>query len=288
MPQLIVNKSDGSLLFDTSKITYGLVKSGYLAYSSSWTRRLLKSAQLDPGEGTNWTNSASVNDPSKYDQMYSFTVSNARSPIVFIVGSGVLNGSTTSGTDITFHYSNASTSTKFYCFDLMYDGFAGSPYLKTYNTSGVLTFNSLQPPLNIAGTYIPPAPTAPSGAWSVQSPYTGGYAQSRQASVADYTSVKMDYIYDVALGAGVEYAVYLPWSRGGACNDSQTAAPCMYGVGEGAYGRVGGISFMFGAFGGTTVVSGTAPRPTGWYNIPSDRYPTALIITTANLPFPFN
>ncbi|WP_223464834.1 hypothetical protein [Pseudomonas sp. GL-RE-26] len=287
MPQLIVRKADGSLLFDTSRITYGLVKSGYLAYSSSWTRRTIASAQLDPNDGANWTASTQVNDPARYDQMWSFTVTNARSPIVFIVGSGVLNGSTTSGTSITFHYSNASADTKFYCFDLMADIFAGSPYLKTYNSAGVLTFNSLQPPLNIAGVYTPPPPTAPTGVYGAQAAYTGGYPLSRTNTNDNYT-VKRDYRFDVALTAGVEYAVFLPWSRGGACNDTQPAAPCMYGVGEGAFGRVGGISFMFGAFGGTTITIGTAPRPGGWYNIPTDRYPTALYIITTSLPFPFN
>lgn len=286
MPQLIVTKSDGSLLFDTNKITYGLVKSGYLAYSSSWIRRTLKSAQLDPNDGANWTASTQVNAPSQYDQMWSFTVDNAKSPIVFLVGSGCLNGSVTSGTSITFHYSNASTSTKFYCFDLMADNIAGSPYMKTYNSSGVLTFNSLQPPLNIVGSYTPPAPTAPSGSWSVQSPYTGGYALARFNTNDNY-SVKMDYRFDVALTAGIEYAVYLPWSRGCGINDTQSASPCMYAAVEGAFGRVGGISFMFGASGGSTLTIGTAPRPQGWFNVPA-LLPVALIITTANLPFPFN
>jgi len=285
MPKLVVKKEDGTLLFDTNNITYGLVKSGYLAYSSSWTRRTLKSAQLDPNDGANWTASTSVNDPARYDQMWSFTVTNAKSPIVFIVGSGTLNGSVTSGTSITFHYSNASTSTKFYCFDLMADNIAGSPYLKTYNSAGLLTFNSLQTPLNIVGAYTPPAPTAPSGAWGVQNAYNGGVSVSRYAGVDAWT-IKMDCRFDVALTAGVEYAAYLPWSRGCGYNDFQGPTPCMYAVLEGAYGRVGGISFMFGASGGSTLTQGTAPRPVGWYNVPT-LLPTALIITTANLPFPF-
>jgi hypothetical protein len=282
----LVNKVDGALLFDTDKITYGLVKSGYLAYSSSWTRRLLKSAQLDPTDGANWTASTSVNDPSRYDQMWSFTVTNAKSPIVFIVGSGCLNGSTTSGSSITYHYSNASASTKFYCFDLMADNIVGSPYLKTYNSSGQITFNSLQPPLNVIGTYQPPGPTAPSGAYGVQLAYTGGYAAERMTTV-DPQTVKQDCRFDVALTAGIEYAVYLPWSRGASTVDTHSSSPCRYAVIEGAYGRVGGISFLFGASGGTTVQSGVAPAPGGWYNVPTDRYPVALIITTANLPFPF-
>ncbi|WP_256356593.1 hypothetical protein [Pseudomonas sp. PDM32] len=287
MSKLIVTKSDGSLLFDTRKITYGLVKSGYLAYSSSWTRRTLRSAQLDPSDGSNWYASTQVNDLANWDQIWSLTVTNAKSPIVFIVGSGCLNGSTTSGTSIAYHYSNASANTKFYCFDLMADNIAGSPYLKTYNESGILTFNSLQPPLNIAGTYQPPGPTAPAGAYGVQTAYTGGYFVSRQND-NNWNSSKQDCRFDVALTAGVEYAAYLPWSRGGSTVDTQGSTPISYAVQEGVYGRVGGISFLFGASAGTTLVTGVAPRPSGWYNIPSDRYPVALIITTANLPFPFN
>ncbi|MEJ8867241.1 hypothetical protein [Pseudomonas jessenii] len=286
MPQLIVKKPDGSLLFDTGKITYGLVKSGYLAYSSSWTRRLLKSAQLDPTDGANWTASTSVNAPTNYDQVWSFTVTNAKSPIIFLVGSGCLNGSTTSGTSITYHFSNASASTKFYCFDLMADNIVGSPYLKTYDANGVLTFNSLQPPLNIAGTYQPPAPTAPSGAYGVQTAYTGGVFAGRQDD-DNVNSSKQDCRFDVALTAGIEYAAYLPWSRAASTVDSQGTTPIAYSVIEGAYGRVGGISFLFGASAGTTLTTGVAPRPVGWYSVPTDRYPVALYITTANLPFPF-
>ncbi|MBV7478188.1 hypothetical protein [Pseudomonas sp. PDM31] len=286
MPQLIVKKSDGSLLFDTSKITYGLVKSGYLAYSSSWTRRTLKSAQLDPTDGANWTASTSVNAPTNYDQVWSFTVTNAKSPIVFLVGSGCLNGSTTSGTSITYHFSNASTNTKFYCFDLMADNIAGSPYLKTYDSSGVLTFNSLQAPLNIAGSYQPPGPTAPSGAYGVQTAYTGGVFAGRQDD-DNVNSSKQDCRFDVALTAGVEYAAYLPWSRAASTVDTQGPTPIAYAVIEGAYGRVGGISFLFGASAGTTLTTGVAPRPSGWYSVPTDRYPVALYIKTADLPFPF-
>jgi len=38
MAELIVKKEDGSLLFDTDKISYGLIKSGHLAYAGNWNR----------------------------------------------------------------------------------------------------------------------------------------------------------------------------------------------------------------------------------------------------------
>ena len=287
MPKLIVRKADGSLLFDTNNITYGLVKSGYLAYSSSWTRMFLKSNGLDPNDPASWNKSVQVIDSTKYDQLWSFTVTNAKSPIVFLVGPGCLSCSTTSGASITYHYTNASASTKFYCFDLMADNIAGSPFLKTFNSAGVLTFNSLQVPLNIVGTYTPPGPTAPTGTYGVQNAYNGGVSVPR-FTTSDWMTQKTDCVFDVALTAGVEYAAHLPWSRGaGLCDGNGIAGAPYYSVEEGAYGRVGGISFMFGAAAGGTVYTATAPRPYGYYQVPSDRIPAALIITTSNLPFPF-
>lgn len=286
MPQLIVNKYDGTLLFDTSKITYGLVKSGYLAYSSSWTRRTLRSAQLDPREGSNWFPSTEIYDPSRYDQQYSFTVPNARSPIVFLVGSGCLNGTTVSGTSKTFHYTNADSNTRYYCFDLMNNDQPGAPYLKTFDASGVLTFNSLQPPLNVIGAVQPTGP-GPTGKYGVQLPYIGAYPVARTVTT-DYFTVKQDYRLDVNLTGGVEYAAHLPWSRGAGCVDSNASTSVRYASIEGVYGRVGGITFLFGASAGTTIQIGVAPSPAGMYDVPSDRIPIALVITTANYPFPFN
>ena len=70
--------------------------------------------------------------------------------------------------------------------------------------------------------------------------------------------------------------------------DGDSAA---YAVLEGAYGRTGGISFMFGASAGSTIsramAGGGVPAGISYGSLPTDRYPTALIIQTAALPIPF-
>jgi len=297
MTQLIVTKDTGELLFDTSKICYGLVKSGYFAYISSWSRRTLISAQLDKNNGANWTASDEiVTADGSWDPMYGFTLANFKSPIVFITGPGCLTGTITSGSNITFIYANTDTSTKYYCFDLMADNIAGSPYLKTYNTSGVITFNSLQVPLNVIGALQPPAPSADVGSGNRGWAYSGGTNRMRQLWLASVNGrqryPRAECIYTYALSAGVEYAAYLPWSRSAGLvigidiSGSNTSSS---GVSEGVYGGVGGVTFQMGSAGGTTFDSQVVQQNGfTWFNVPIDRYPTALYITTANLPFPFN
>jgi hypothetical protein len=288
MTGLIVKKLDGSLLFDTSKITYGLVKSGNLAYISNWGRRGLKSPGLDKNDGASWTapNEIVANDNS-LDIMHGFTLANFKSPIVFLVGPGCLNGTTQSGTTITFYYVNASPSTKYYCFDLMADNIAGSPYLKTFDTSGNCTFNSLQPALNIIGTQSPPAPSG--------LPYTGGTNQMLQTSGTSasgriiYPRAQCTFTYNFT--AGVEYAAHLPWSRGCGLTIGTDLSPIAQasnsGCVEGVYGGTGFITFMMANSAASTYDTQIlAVNGYQWQNIPT-LLPTALIIRTANLPFPF-
>jgi hypothetical protein len=294
MTQLIVKKEDGEILFDTSKITYGLVKSGNLVYTSSWSRRTLNTWPADKNNGANWTasNEVVVSDGT-WDAMYGFSVSNFKSPLVFIVGPGVLTGTVVSGTTITFVYACSSPSTKFYCFDLMSDNITGHPYLKTFDSSGNITFNSLQPALNIVTTVQAPVPsTLVSGYRGFA--YNGGTNTLLQQWLSTVNG-RQRYprghcTYDYPLSSGVEYAACLPWSRGCGLvlqNDGSTTAS---GCSEGAFGRVGGISFQMGHTGGTTFDDQLSTSVLGfnWYNVPTDRYPTALVIKTAGLPFPYN
>ena len=255
----------------------------------------LKSAQLDPTNGNNWDRSQIRSDTRFGDGLWGFTVTDARSPIVFLHGSGCLSGTIKNGTSLTFLYSNATTDTRFYCFDLMSNSAQGSPYLKTYRESdGVLTFNSLQPPLNIIHSISPPPPEPPYGGY-IPSTYLGGRTQSRQNMTGAPTNLSMqtDCIYDVDLGSGVTYATYLPWSRSAGIYDIRSRDFRSYGVHEGAYGRVGGISFIFGASAGTTEFIPRVGLPgdpyyTSYASVPTDRYPIALSIDATNLPFPFN
>lgn len=296
MAQLIVTKADGSLLFDTSKITYGLVKSGNFIYISSWSRRTLISPGFDKNDGASWTTTSEiVTSDGTWDAMHGFTITNAKSPLVFITGSGNLVGTSVSGSSMTFYYMNASTSTKFYCFDLMANNISGSPYLKTYNASGVLTFNSLQPPLNITTTLQAPAPSGDLGGYRGFA-YNGGTNQTLQAWLSTvngrqrYPRAHCTYTY--ALSSGVEYAACLPWSRGCGLQlgiDVGSSPTSASGASEGAYGGTGSVTFQMASTGGTTFDSQLiATNGYRWYNVPTDRYPTALVITTANLPFPYN
>jgi hypothetical protein len=287
-----VTKDTGELLFDTDLICYGLVKSGYMAYQESWSRKTLRSAQLDPNQGGNWTDSVVTYDPAhKSDALYGFTIYNALSPIVFITGAGCLNGTYVSGGAITFLYSNADTSTKFYCFDLMADNIAGSPYMKTWSSSGAMTFNSLQPPLNVVYTIQAPAPPPISGG-SYGFTYAGVYNYNINSGPASFNNLsRLISRIDIPLAAGYEYAAYLPWSRSVGIYDASDLggfpADAQYSGSEGAFGGSGNMSFIFGAAAGTTT-SRPPASPTHFFNLPVDRFPVALVIKTNNLPFPFN
>lgn len=299
MAELNVWKSSGELLFDTDLICYGLVKSGYMAYLQSWSRRALRSEQLDPNNGANWfETSVTVNASHTTDALYGFTVTNAICPIVFITGPGCLNGSFRSGNSITYYYANATTATKYYCFDLMADTIPGEAYLKTWSLAGDITFNSLQPPLNVVAAVQAPGPGLPQPDFGLQTCYTGGYNTSlNSGTYGEHNKNRLLSRVDINITAGAEYAAYLPWSRTVAINDFYDFNGLSlyegYGGSEGAYGRVGGITFMFGPAAATTsglpnsgrMVAGTHAI---FANLPTDRYPIALAVKTASLPFPFN
>lgn len=293
MSSLKVWKDTGVLLFDTDKISYGLLKSGYLILQEAWTRRLLRSSNVDPNDGANWIASAVVvaGSTSSYnDNIYTFTVTNGVSPIVFLTGRGCLSGVTRSGSTFTFYYVNVEPNTKAYCFDLMRDT-AGSPYLKTYTSDGVLSFNSLMTPLNVAMAIQAPPPQ---GDQSIKYPpdstfkaYVNGYYIYQQTSPTNQLTCRVD----IPISSGTEYAAHLPWSRG--CKFLGTDSRFVeYNGVEGCAGYNGGIQFQFGPSAATPQAFPSygvgAPRPPPIYQVPTDRYPTALVIKTSTYPFPFN
>lgn len=276
------------MLFDTNYIVHGLVKSAYLVADETWPRKYLRSSQLDPNQGGSYEDSFRAGD-----QMFSITVTDASSPFVFITGKGCLQGATRTGNTIKFYYSGASTSTKAYVYDLMRDMPGAPPYLKTRNQAGQITFNSLQVPLNVAFSIQAPAPSALDQYGRYPSPYAGGSWQLVRAQTASVDPVA-HFVVDVALVAGREYAVFVNFSRGttGFWSDTMTGVnPQAVGMSEGAYGRVGGISFMFGPAGATTDISLSSiaySLPASVSGLPTDRYPTALVVETTILPFPYN
>ncbi|MGY2285150.1 hypothetical protein [Pseudomonas gingeri] len=283
-PKLVVSKEDRSILFDTRYIAYGLKKSGYLAYIQSWSRRTFKGGNVDPAWGGNWNESVVTGPSATSDGVYGFTLSGAKSPIVFIVGSACRVGSNrNSDGSITFYYCGVVGSVKFYCFDLMSNDIPGGPYLKTFLENGEISFSSLQPPLNIINSFQAPPPylSLESG---TTAPYLGGYKSFISSPRSAY------FYYDVALSSGVEYASFLPWSRGGGLIMGTEAPGPGFGHStiEGSYGRIGGIGFMFGPAAGGQASQSQSVAQTTWLNTASAPRPSALVINTAGLPFPYN
>lgn len=293
MAQLRAYRDDGILLFDTNLISYGLSKSGYMTAIQSWSRRTLLSANLDPNNGANYSPVVvSTGHVANSDPLWGFTVIGAVSPVIFITGSGCLVGTSISGNSTTFLYTNASVNTKFYCFDLMVDSI-GNPYLKTYNTSGVLTFNSLMPPINVITAVTPPSPAN----LDVYGRYTSVYAGSTTRRVtSSYSVPNVASEVNIPLTPGVDYAAHLTFSRTATVWDTQPNSPAtgpvtVYSASEGASGYVGGVRFQMAATaGGSQIQPNTnqASVPASWVNIPVDRIPVALVINTAGYPFPFN
>lgn len=293
MAQLRAYRDNGVILFDTNLISYGLSKSGYMVGLQSWTRRLLRSNNLDPNDGASYTPvSVTGFGTANADQLWGFTIYNAISPITFISGSGCLVGTSISGNAMTFLYTNASTSTKFYCFDLMADS-VGAPYLKTYDTTGRITFNSLMPPINIIGSVIAPAPANVDQFGRYLNVYSGS---STTRITSSYSIPNVSSQINIALSPGVDYAAHLTFARSATVWDTAPNSPSagpitVYAASEGAYGYVGGITFKMAATAGGSQITPTtnqASVPASWTNIPTDRYPSALIINTSNYPFPFN
>lgn len=137
---LIVRKPNNSILYDTSKAAYGLIKAGPVVAAGQWNR-------LDPNKG---------NKPSYFaDDIYKFEVENAVSPIVFVYGKSGKPFQSMEGNKQVFYFAGPVSGIQVYCFDLMRPIFTG-PALKTRGEDGGLTFNSLQFPLNVKGTSTPP------------------------------------------------------------------------------------------------------------------------------------
>lgn len=289
--KLVVKKADGTLLYDTGNISYGLVKSGYLSYNSNWRRWSLRAINLDPNLASSWRESGVPGD----DQ-YSFTIDSPQAPIVFLVGRGTATGVTVSGSTKTYLYAGASTATKYYCFDLMRNDSLPAPWLKTRSEdSGQITFNSNQNPMNVVASIRAPDPGPLDQFGRPVFTYMGG-RNERIAFFSRAGSAIAHSLVDVNLDAGTEYAAFLPWNRSCGIIDASPSsdgggAPMVYGMTEGAFGRIGGISFFFAPPGRTTEdYWPTSNTGTGYsyINLPINRFPSALVIKTAGLPFPFN
>lgn len=282
---LIARNINNELLFDTRSISYGLVKSGTLTYVENWKRLRLRGINVDPNIGSSWV------DRPVGDDQWGFTVSNTISPIVFLVGKGVVTGvKVVDSNTKTFLFACANQDTKYYCFDLMRDDSIIGPGLKTRDINGNVTFNSRQVPLNVISAIQAPTYGPLDSYGRPILTYIGG-RNELIAHNGPTTPGITHCVVDIPLDAGSEYAAFLPWNRScGIISDvSGHSGWDIYGVSEGAYGRTGGISFMFGPPGRTTQDQWTQTRQSYIsYHLLPVIYPTALVIRTNNLPFPFN
>lgn len=276
-------KQDGSVLYDTSKISYGLLKSGYLALVASWPRLSLRSIQLDPNDPASWAEG--VGEP-----VYGFSVTGAVAPIVFIAGSGSQCGSSKVGDVTTFYFISATASTKFYCFDTMRDMGLITGF-KCWREDGVLTFNSYQRPLNIVGsaTAPQPGPIIIDGTNYRGTPYVGGVGSLGPISPGGPPNV-ISRVF-VAISGSDEYAASVNFTRTAGRGPTDGYYQYLVALQEGAYGVAGGVEFMFCFAARTTELPASkAPNLSRnvYFDVPTDRYPVALAIKTSQYPFPFN
>lgn len=283
--KLVVKQSDGSLLYDTRNITYGLVKSGNLVFIERWKRLRLRGVNVDPNIGSSW-----VPNGNAGDAQYGFTIEGSISPIVFLVGKGAATGVRVSGNSKTFMFVGGDESTRYYCFDLMRDDSLTGPKLKTWNEQdGAISFNSRQIPLNVvAAIEAPPAGPADRFGRPLIA-YVGGWVERIGFQVLGYDAT-VHCVIDLPLEPGANYAACLPWNRSCGVIDGPAETPTIYGLTEGAYGHLGGISFFWAPEGATTqqpAQPNTHSYPYSFINVPS-LTPKALVIKTDGLPFPFN
>lgn len=274
-------EQDQALLFDTEKICYGLVKSGYLQLVEWWPQKFLKSAQLDSTWGGNW-----ADDPNPRQPIFGISLPYWRSPVVFLVGDGSQCGEKIVGGVKTILFVGASTNTKAFVFDLMYDAGPINGVKCFKENPWELTFNSGQAPLNIIMSVTPPPYGGPVTGPEGNNAYQGGY-RSVEGTNGGATYFQIKSKVDVPIGAG-EFAACLAFSRSCGCIQGRNdgADGSIVGAQEGACGYSGGVRFMFTVSAATTsAIYGNSYS--AWIDMPTLR-PTALVIRTAGLKFPHN
>nr|WP_314872225.1 hypothetical protein [uncultured Pseudomonas sp.] len=274
-------KDDGTLLFDIDRISYGLLKSGYLNLVDRWGRYYLKSAQLPPNE------EGSYEYRELLDPICGISISDGVSPIVFLVGDGKPCGESLNGNVRTLYFQGCKPNTKAFVFDLMRD-VGERTGMECYDANGRLSFTTGMPPLNIIAAVNPPAISAPVVANSDQrwTPYVGGAneASGREWSSGDFPQVKGAAYVPVVAG---ELAAYLTFSRSaGVTHGRDFNGINKLSANEGCGGSSGGVRFFFSPSASSLSTIFTN-NDTIWFDIPTDRQPQALVIRASDYPFPF-
>lgn len=286
-------KDDGSILFDTNYITYGLIKSGPVAIMDGWRRWILASADLNPAEESSYKKAGGIVQP-----ITGITVFDSVSPIVFIAGDGVNVGTNISGNSKTFLFYGTTPSTKVYIFDLMRD-LGGKTGMQCFSDTGQLTFTTDMPPLNvIASVSAPPLADWIPGSENTQRPYqqytayAGGFDEEIASPYpGDYSpylkSVGMVPVLDQEIAAHITFTrgcgVIWRWnSPVGPLGGPGSQLGCTEGCGTSG----GSLKFFFTPGPATTMLS-LGNSQNIWFDIPRDRTPQALVIRTSDYPYPF-
>lgn len=285
--------TNGALLVDTTKISYGLVLAGNMYYLDTWRRWQLRSAQLDP------------NDPSNYaqtnpmDGIFGFSIANVNMPIVFVYGSGVFVGSSRNGNITTFYYAFANTDTRFYCYDIMtYIGAGAGMKCFADTPTQECTFNSRMIPLNIVSKVQYPAPPPPNQLGTYNVPFNGA-SKSYERPWSSNPVNNLVARLPVTLG-GSAYAACSSFSRSMAAGRHDNMSP-PGGASGGTpmySGYMGQLDGVYGVGGGIHIVAIDAPRTQmiapstaviqAYTGIPQDKFPVALVIDISALPFPYS
>lgn len=279
-------KDDGSILFDTEYITYGLVKSATLTHYTKWGCWLIKSSQLPPTSESSWAYYTGTN---LNDEIVSVEVSNATDPIFFLSGDGSPCGVVGTGATRTYLFHGCIPNTKVYVFDKMRD-LGTNAGMHCFDSSGVLTFSAEMPPLNIVSVVDPPSlgPLLGGGPYYPPNPISGPvYVGGRIETLKPWSSSDKPWVkgvVNVPSGISEEIATCLTFSRGGwqVYDNSGSLQGCYEGCGGTTNGDVRFYFMQSYASTNQLINSGI-----GWGDIPRDKAPQALVIKTSDYPFPF-
>lgn len=274
-------KEDGTQLFDTNYITYGLLKSGPLNFDRYWGFHVHRSAQLNPADESSYEYRLSTPDP-----ICSITVYDSISPIVFVAGQGAPCGEITSGNAKTFFFRGVEPGARAYVFDLMRSLGSGAG-MEVFNEYGQLTFTTDMPSLNIVQAITAPPPSPPYDGFPdiPNGPiYIGGGTYQRPKNWSESQPNELIGYIDIPHGHG-DSAAYINFTRGCAYGNGSTNF--IAGAQEGCGGGVNSVRFFFG-FAAATTTRIAPNRSTTFWDIAYDRQPTALIIRCSDYPYPFN
>lgn len=292
----IAQTDAGELLFDVNNIVYGLRRSGFMSLVASWYRYDYRSANLNPNDPSSYARTAA------FDRIYGFSVTGVIAPIVFINGVGVYVGSSTVSGVTTFFFMGANASTRFYYYDTMRNNGA-SAGMKVFkdDAANTLVFNSEQIPLDIVGAYTAPLPPSPvPGATPsdyVFNVFNGGSILFYRNTTNTADAALLMCRSFVSLPTG-NYAVSTSFSRSFVQGIMDSGPSTLPGYNPARTGSMVGMDGAYGAANGfwwTTCDSpyaymnwNTNYGSGGFYNIPTNRLPQALVIRIDSLPFPYD